>query len=189
MYGLIHNALRNMVVRDHGEPLWKLILESTEIEADVFLSMRQYDDNTTLTLIAASAKATNMEVDAFLGAFGFYWLTVFAPTDYGALLKLTGDDPFEFLRNLNSLHERISISFLEFRPPAFSVKNVSDECIELQYNSKRKGLTSFVEGILKGLPTMFNMTMVVDLIERTEVQQGEQSRFRITKVDQQGGGS
>jgi hypothetical protein len=169
MYGLIHNALKNMVVRDHGEPLWKLILESTEIEADVFLSMRQYDDNTTLTLIAASAKATNMEVEAFLEAFGFYWLTVFAPTDYGALLKLTGDDPFEFLRNLNSLHERISISFLEFRPPAFGVKHVS--------------------GILKGLPTMFNMSMVVELIERTEVQQGEQSRFRITKVVQQGGGS
>ena len=189
MYGLIHNALRNMVVRDHGEPLWQLILESTDIEADVFLSMRQYDDNTTLSLIAASAQATNMEVDAFLESFGFYWLTVFAPTDYGALLKLTGDDPFAFLRNLNVLHERISTSFLEFRPPVFSVIQVSDECIELQYNSTRKGLTSFVEGILRGLPTMFNVTMVVELMERAAVQQGEQSLFRITKAGAQRGRS
>ena len=176
-----------MVVRDHGEPLWQLILESTDIEADVFLSMRQYDDNTTLSLIAASAQATNMEVDAFLGSFGFYWLTVFAPTDYGPLLNLTGNDPFEFLRNLNSLHERISTSFLEFRPPVFSVTHVSDVCIELQYNSTRKGLTSFVNGILKGLPTLFDMAMVVELIETTEVQQGEQSLFRITKTDKQRG--
>ena len=189
MYGLIHNALRSMVVQEHGEPLWQLILESMEIEADVFLSMRQYDDSTTLSLIAASAQATNMEVDTFLGSFGYYWLTVFAPKDYGPLLNLTGDDPFEFLRNLNSLHERISTSFLEFRPPVFSVKYISDECIELQYNSTRKGLTSFVEGILRGLPIMFNVTMVVELMERSAVHQGEQSLFRIMKVGAQRGRS
>jgi hypothetical protein len=183
MYGLIHSALRDMVINDHGVAVWNSVLESADVEPDVFLSMRQYDDATTLALIGSSAANTNMDVDRFLESFGFFWLTVFAPTDYGALLNLAGENPFEFLRNLNRLHERISTSFIDFRPPVFGVKDLGDDCIEVQYSSSRKGLTPFVAGILRGLSTMFDMTLRIEMKSSEQMPSGEKSVFEITKVD------
>jgi hypothetical protein len=182
MYGLIHCALRNMVLDTRGEDFWQSILVSASIEPDVFLSMRSYKDSTTMALVAATAENMNRDVDDLLELFGHYWLTVFAPTDYGNLLDLAGNEPFEFLQNLNKLHERISASFVDFRPPVFDIFRISNDCSEFHYRSSRKGLTPFVTGILKGLPIIFNTNMTIEEKQTVQWGEGEHSIYLITII-------
>ena len=44
MYGLIHTALRDMVINGHGENTWEEIVAESKVNADSFLTMRSYDD-------------------------------------------------------------------------------------------------------------------------------------------------
>jgi hypothetical protein len=182
MYGLIHCALRDFVTATQGEQFWESILVSANIEPDMFLSMRSYEDSITMALVAATAENMNREVDELLELFGHYWLTVFAPTSYGSLLDLAGNEPFEFLQNLNNLHERISASFIDFRPPVFEISIINANCREFHYYSSRKGLTPFVTGILRGLPTIFNTNTNIEKKKTLEWGEGEHSIYLITIV-------
>jgi len=184
MYGLIHCAIRDMVVKEHGESSWNSILKSSDIGSDAFLSMRGYHDDITLTLIGSCANELNMDLESFLESFGFFWLTEFAPIDYKSLLNLAGHEPFEFLRNLDRLHERISTSFVNLHPPVFSTQFIDDNCIELTYSSTRKGLTPFVTGILKGLPKMFDVALTIEKKHGVKTKFGEKSTYLITKINQ-----
>ena len=182
MYGLIHCALRNLVTETQGEEFWQSTLLSANIKPDVFLCMRSYEDSITMALVAATAENMNKDVDELLELFGHYWLTVFAPTDYGNLLDLAGSEPFEFLQNLNKLHERISASFINFHPPVFDMSRINDDCCEFHYRSSRKGLTPFVTGILSGLPTIFSANMKIEKKATVGWGDGEHSIYLITMI-------
>jgi len=170
MYGLIHTALRGM------------ILEVSEVPSDAFLTMRSYDDEMTLALIGAASSVLELPADKCLEAFGHYWITNFAPQEYGALLDHTGDSPIEFLQNLDDLHDRISTSFTEFKPPSFRVVINDVRSATVRYVSSREGLTPFVLGILKGLGDRFNTKICIDSIIPLAAESGEQCDILISMV-------
>jgi len=183
MYGLIHTALREMVLEHHGEKTWEAIVTGSGVPADSFLTMRSYDDETTLALIGAASNILELPLDKSLEAFGEYWISSFATKEYGRLLDHTGDSPIEFLQNLDDLHDRISTSFTDFKPPSFRVDIKDAKTAVVRYSSNREGLTPFVVGILEGLGKRFGTSIKVDSIEPVEVPEGEQSNITISMVN------
>jgi hypothetical protein len=181
MYGLIHSALRQMVLAEAGEGMWLEILQEAGVKPDVFLAMRANDDAITFSLVGATAQSMDLSVGECLERFGRYWLVEYAPSVYGDLMSQTGTEVFEFLGYLNQLHERISTSFVNFRPPSFDVHVVSDDIIEFHYISPRLGLTPFVRGILYGLPEMFHCDLEVKELSTETTQSGEHSVFLISR--------
>lgn len=179
MYGLIHTALKEMVLEHHGNPTWQRIEEISEVGSDSLLTMRGYDDEITMALVQASSAVLEVSVEDALHAFGTYWITEFAPREYGALLKHTGRSSFELLTNLDDLHDRISTVYTDFSPPSFRVKNIDSDSAEIIYVSSRKGLTPFVLGILGNLGSLFNEIITIESVTPLEVQRGEQTMIRV----------
>ena len=179
MYGLIHKALESMVRSRFGEGTWKKILSNSEVESDSFLTMRSYHDEVTFALVGAVSQHLNLSQAECLEAFGEYWLMEFAPKNYNMLLTSAGREPIEFLGNLDDLHDQISSAFTEFRPPSFVIEEISKSAYALHYRSSRKGLESFVLGILKGLEKRFETNMEIEVESREDLENGEHVSFQL----------
>lgn len=178
MYGLINNALKDMIRERFSEETWEDVLSESGVSDDSFLTMRSYDDSVTYALAGAASKILGAPVDDCLEMFGEYWVLETATNSYDMLLKAAGTNMVEFLGNMNSLHDRITSTFLNYVPPEFFVETVDDKYL-IHYVSQREGLTPFVVGILKGLGTRFN-TDVKFLSQQTlVVEKGEHTVFEV----------
>jgi hypothetical protein len=180
MYGLIHRGLESMVTSQYGADIWEKILTNSDAGSDSFLTMRSYPDQITLSLISSASRELELSASECLEAFGEYWLLEFAPGNYNTLLESTGREPIEFLKNLDDLHDHISSAFTEFSPPSFVVDDVTEEIFFLHYRSSRKGLESFVVGLLKGLKKRFEVDIGIEVETREELEVGEHIVFKLT---------
>ena len=178
MYGLINNSLQGMIREKFGEEKWQEVLEASGVPEDSFLTMRSYDDKLTYALAGAASDVLGAPVDACLEMFGEYWVLETASKSYGALLDAAGGDMIEFLGNMNGLHDRITSTFLNYVPPEFYIQE-RDPGYEIHYLSKRKGLTPFVVGLLKGLATRFDQHLNILNQLELDVEPGTHTVFHV----------
>lgn len=151
MYGMVNKAIQGMILRDHGEAAWKAVAERAELEVDVFVSNRSYDDQVTYALVGAASSVLGLPARDVLVAFGRFWVLTTARDGYGPLLAASGDTLRAFLGNLPAFHTRVSLALPALRPPTFTVIDASEDHVRLRYESERAGLAPFVEGLLGGL--------------------------------------
>ena len=162
MYGLINNALREMITTQFGENQWRKVLDESGVPEDSFLTMRSYDDALTLSLVGAASKVLNTPIDKCLELFGEFWIKETAGKSYGLLIDATGQNMVEFLENLNGLHDRITSTFLDYKPPSFRIEALGVTSYKLHYESTRKGFTPFVVGLINGLARRFDAEVTID---------------------------
>jgi len=179
MYGLINKALKTMIMEGHGQDVWKDIIKKSGVGEDSFISMERYDDSITYALVGATSEVLQASAEDCLELFGHYWATVTAPTAYGMLMDSTGEDLIGFLENVNSLHDRITSTFVGYIPPHFIVDTDNNQ-VCLRYESKREGLTPFVVGVVKGLAERFGQEVSFGDVERCDVESGETSLIYFT---------
>lgn len=178
MYGLINNSLKDMIREKFGEEKWQEVLEASGVPEDSFLTMRSYDDELTYALAGAASEILGAPVDACLEMFGEYWVLETASKSYGVLLDAAGGDMIEFLGNMNGLHDRITSTFLNYVPPEFHVQE-QDHGYEIHYVSKRKGLTPFVVGLLKGLAIRFGHRLSILDQRELDAEPGTHTVFHV----------
>ncbi len=164
MYGLVNQAVRQMVLCEHGQNAWEAIRRKAAVEDDDFVAMQQYPDEQTYDLVAAASEALGAPAEAVLREFGHYWVRYVADSGYGDLMKAAGRSLREFLTNLDHLHARVGLTFPALRPPEFTVIEDSQARIRLEYRSPREGLAPFVIGLVEGLAERFDERVVVSLI-------------------------
>jgi hypothetical protein len=169
MYGLIHRSIRDFVLTQGGESTWRHVQESTGASHSWFATMESYDDEITLTIVEASARALGIEVDVFLRGLGRYWSTRTAPDNYGGLMSLGGPTLRSFIRNLDAMHDQVALSFLNLEQPSFSVVSEDPERMVVLYESRREGLEEFVIGLFEGLGTYFGEEIDVRLTRPREL--------------------
>jgi len=179
MYGVVNKSLKEMMIIQFGDERWQKVLDSSGVAADSFLSMRAYDDDVTYKLAQAAADELEIDLGDALRAFGVHWVEHTAAKEYGTLMRATGQDMLSFLENLNGLHDRISSTFLDYRPPSFLVDRDAAGGVSVLYTSERVGLTPFVEGLLSGLAGWFGETMDILEIRPEEVGSGEKTYFLV----------
>lgn len=178
MYGLINNALKDMIHERFGQDTWDSVLSESGVPDDSFLTMRSYDDSITYALAGAASKVLETPVDDCLEMFGEYWVLETASNSYDMLLKAAGKSMVEFLGNMNALHDRITSTFLNYVPPEFFVEEIQDRYL-IHYVSQREGLTPFVVGILKGLGVRFNTELEFLSQKSIAVDKGEHTVFEL----------
>ena len=177
MYGVINKSLRDMIVEQFGEGKWEEVLQRSGVPDDSFLAMQSYDDDITYSLAQACADEMNIDLSDALRAFGVHWVENTVARQYESLLRAAGSDMLSFLSNLNNLHDRISSTFLDYRPPNFKVREGSH--VAILYVSERVGLTPFVEGLLQGLAQRFNQSMEILKIDPQASDGGEKTLFTV----------
>lgn len=163
MYGLVNQAIKDLVTKQFGEEPWKKICDETKISTDDFVSLQYYPDPLTYQLVGSASKVLNLPANAILYEFGKYWVLYTAREGYGSLMDLFGHDYKSCLENLNNLHARMGMTMPNLSPPRFQFTEVSPTQYVLEYFSKRAGLCPMVEGLLMGLAEKHNKKVKIQL--------------------------
>lgn len=156
MYGLVNQAIEEMVVLGHGHATWEEIKRTAGVEIELFVSSEGYPDEITYRLVGAACRVLGANADEILDAFGRHWLLHTGRVGYGSMLDAGGRSFGEFLRNLPDFHTRVSLIFPHLEPPRFAVTEIGEGTARLSYFSHREGLAALVLGILRGLGEKFD---------------------------------
>ena len=165
MYGIVNQAIEDLVKSTFGEDKWDKVKEQSGVEMDFFISNEPYDDDITYKLAGAVSQVMNITLDKVLQSFGEWWVLKTGKEKYGGLMEAGGDNLKAFLINLPLFHNRIMLIYPKLTPPEFKVSNLEDKSIHLHYLSKREGLQEFVRGLLTGLGKMYSTPVEIELIE------------------------
>lgn len=165
MYGIVNKAIQDLVIANFGLEKWELILETSGIEEDFFISSEAYDDDITFKLANAVSQEMNMTLSDVLIAFGEWWVIKTTKEKYGGLMESGGSSLKEFLQNLPLFHNRVMLIYPKLTPPEFKVSDISENSLNLHYFSKREGLQEFVRGLIQGLGKMFSTPTTIELLQ------------------------
>lgn len=155
MYGLVNQALEEVVREQGGDAAWEEVRRRAAIEPDVFISNRAYADEMTYAIVGAASAVLRVPAEELLVTFGEHWVLRTAAQHYGPLLEAAGRDLRDFIRNLPNLHARVALVYPNLVPPRFRVLEETPTSMRVAYSSHRAGLAPFVVGLLRGLATRF----------------------------------
>jgi hypothetical protein len=156
MYGLINQALKDLVHTRADARVWSNICQLAQISTEDFDELLPYDDTVTYRLVGLTAEALHTSPEDILKMFGNHWVTFTASQGYGQIMDIFGRDLRTCLRNLNHMHGHMGAMMPDLHPPRFVVEEHSPNTITLHYHSARQGLGPLVIGILEGLSLKFN---------------------------------
>jgi hypothetical protein len=180
MYGMVNQAMHQMVSEVHGEDAWNRIRLGAGCEVERFLRMDSYPDELTYRLVAAAVEELKIPADRLLHAFGEYWVGFAQAAGYADFFRAC-DSYAGFVRQLDAMHARLELTFPDFKPPQFACNIESPERIEVIYRSHRVGLAPFVHGLLVGLGEPFGVTATVaHLASQAPESGGATERFLVT---------
>lgn len=165
MYGLVNQAVEELVRTNHGDAAWEDIKQRAGVQSEAFLGMEQYPDEMTFKLAAAAAEVLHAPPDEIFRAFGEYWVLYTAKRGYGDMMTMAGKSLPEFLQNLDMLHTRVGVLMPDLHPPSFVCTDVADHSLNLHYYSRRAGLAPMVVGLVQGLGKMFDKATEVHHIK------------------------
>lgn len=181
MYGMIHQALRDMALRELTEAEWDGLLRDRGHDGALFIGMEYYDDEVTMALMHLLAERMGLCIDDFLRAFGNVWIEFAGASAYGRILDMAGDDFLSFLESLDRMHSSIRSNMPRADLPSFEVLQAHGAAIELRYRSSRSGLAPFVQGVLSAAAERFGERVEIDY--RPEA---NGARFSLTRVPPHG---
>jgi hypothetical protein len=162
MYGLINKAVRELIVVEFGSETWDRVRERAQVGEEDFVSMKQYDDAVTYSLVTAASDELGIPAETVLETFGSYWVKYVGADNYGHMMDAAGKTLPEFLMNLDQMHSRVMLTFPDLKPPSFQVTDQVGNRLRLHYYSARKGLAPLVVGLLNGLAEKFDTPIQVE---------------------------
>ncbi len=161
MYGMIHQALRDMALREITEAEWSDLLRRGGHARPVCIGLEYYSDETTMALMDLVARRLDLPVEEFLQAFGRLWIDFAGASAYGRILDMAGDDFVSFLQSLDRMHSSIRSNMPRADMPSFEVVAADARAIRLRYRSSREGLAPFVQGILAAAAERFDEKVTI----------------------------
>lgn len=134
-----------------------------------------YDDKMTFKLVAAASSVSGLPIETCLEEFGKHFLVYCQKNGYDQILRVLGSNLYDFLTNLDNLHDHLASIYPGMRAPSFRVTrhmntNRSDQDIHLSqsavcasltgsmylhYYSERAGLSPIVKGLVMAVAREF----------------------------------
>ncbi|XP_074657391.1 guanylate cyclase soluble subunit beta-2-like [Tubulanus polymorphus] len=149
-YACFPAAIRNFVIQQHGQKVWKNILTKSKIPESVFRT-GEYNENTLQKLLDAIVlESAFLDKEKVLEQFGSFFLHFLRKSGHDEVLRTLGNNLLKFIENLDYLHgSYFSNEFPNGDPPSYRPDpNSSPENIILHFYSHLHGFQSFVKGFL-----------------------------------------
>lgn len=175
MYGLINTSIKGYVIESYGYEPWAQILTGAEVDQGVFIEMRNHSDEDTVRLLEATAEVTGVPLERHLSLLGSYWVRRVATTRFSGLIDKYGSTLPALVSNLDAMHSEISNVFLNYQPPSFEIVQTSTFGFQITYRSQRRGLTSFVIGIIEELGVFYGQAVVISNVSQKPEMKGQES--------------
>ena len=155
MYGLVNQAIEDLVVSSAGTEAWHSICDRAGLRSVGFESSGKYDDAVTLALVAAASEVLESPAEEILRQFGRHWILYTGREGWADVFEMTGHDMQTFLAGLDEMHARVKVAMPDADMPQFSLFE-KEGYLELEYHSSRDGLAPMVYGLLEGLAEYFD---------------------------------
>ncbi len=147
MKGIIFNLLEEIVVRDHGEDAWDLLLDRAGVDG-IYTSLGSYADADLGALMNATAETVGQPTDDAVRWFG---------RNTTPLLRVRYPDFFTwhtdvrgFVLSVNEIiHPEVRKLYPGAGTPSFGFDDSHPDRLVLDYRSERR-LCMFAEGLLLG---------------------------------------
>ncbi|MFC3175508.1 heme NO-binding domain-containing protein [Novosphingobium bradum] len=172
MYGMIHRAIRQMVIETAGPGVWDDLERRLGLGPADMISAMVYPDRQTVALLTATAEQMGLTLPEALREFGRHWVRFAASGPYAGIMDFVGQDLAGFIANLDRMHHAVRVAMPEAQVPGFTVLNEEPGAnggdgprrLHLAYRSTRAGLEPFVEGLLEGLAARFGRVGTVTFL-------------------------
>lgn len=166
MYGMVNQAVKEMVLTNMGDSTWNEICKSLDIPTDDFKLFDQFDDSVTLGIVQNICRLTNSSPEDILENFGIFWIEYARKSDYEVILNAFATSPFDLINSLNALHERLELSFTNLNAPSFEIVSQEDKTMTVNYYSNRDlPLKYFVKGLFMGIFKMFDSACHIEFVD------------------------
>lgn len=161
MLGMIHRAVRQMLLDQAGPSAWMAVQASARIGEAEMIIAEVYDDALTHRLLTAAGECLKLTPEQTWAAFGRYWVHYAASGPLGSIMAFIGDDIVSFVSNLELLHRNVQFVMPAARLPKFTLARNEPGILIVRYHSNRTGL-------FEGLLDRFGLTGTIEPLERTD---------------------
>lgn len=152
--------MKSLLVEAGGDALWQQVRARAGAPEN-YSPLVPYDDAITYNLVGAASHVLQQPAETLLHQFGVYWVERIATVHYPEMMNASGTTFALFLRNLDHMHERMRVSFPDYRPPSFRVVELDESTMQVDYYSSRAGLIPFVEGLFQGVAGHFRRSLTI----------------------------
>jgi hypothetical protein len=166
MYGMIHQAARDLALARLGAEEWERLVAEGGLSGRHFIGVEYYADAETMRLVGLIADRLGCDMDATFYQFGRFWVDFAAASAYGRVLSMAGGDLETFIANLDRMHASIKSNMPRASLPGFDVIASDADAILVLYRSERAGLAPFVQGILSAVAERFGEAVEVSFVEQ-----------------------
>ena len=90
MYGLVNQAVQDLVVSKFGADTWNQIKAKAGVSVEAFSRMDPYPDELTYRMVGAASEVLGMAPDDVLVAFGEHWVLFTGKEGYGHMFDAAG---------------------------------------------------------------------------------------------------
>eukprot|EP00056_Hartaetosiga_gracilis_P013628 m.227763 g.227763 ORF g.227763 m.227763 type:complete len:515 (+) comp13872_c0_seq7:204-1748(+) len=150
MYGLTHQALtRWMRSLPNGEEILARVLEQSGIDGSPDDFFRHYTDQETMGFLPIVQGETGLGPDEIMFEAGMHAMETFIGNGFEPAMRTLGDNFFDLLANLDSLHDNYLASFPHMKAPSIRPVRNDDDTLSIHYYSAREGLAPFFMGMVK----------------------------------------
>ncbi|MCI5132970.1 MAG: hypothetical protein D3904_16005 [Candidatus Electrothrix sp. EH2] len=155
MKGVIITCLESLVKEQFGPDSWEDILEEAGLERHALFNITSnVEDEAVMEIVNATCKVLNLTLPQAADTFGDYWVNVYAPKVYSMYFR-KAHSAKEMLLNMDKLHETVTASIPDARPPRFGYEWQDENILIMHYKSDRDLLDFFI-GLIKGAGKYYN---------------------------------
>jgi len=171
MYGFFNRAFEHYFIHTYGDTLWEEVKMNANFYEESFDEGTVYDDNMISDLMDVACDLLDIELEELQENFGESYFTHCLSSKHGKLLKALGGNLYDFLTNIDSLHDHLSSTFAGVKLPTFRVKHDNmQRSISVNYYSDRQLQLEYVtKGIIKmAAKVLFDLDVTVETILDTD---------------------
>jgi hypothetical protein len=159
MKGTILSCVKELVEKKFGAAAWTKVLEAAGQPGALFLAGGDVPDEKAMKILGAASKVSGLSMQALMDAFGDYWANDYSDKmypQYYAEHKTAKD----FLRGMDALHERLTKSIPNAKPPRFAYESETPNSFVMIYRSAR-GLGDMLPGLIAGVARHYRTKIAV----------------------------
>lgn len=162
MKGIIFNILEDVVVAEHGEAVWDVLLDVAQSEG-VWTALGNYDDAEIGRLVRAAAAALDVSPDTVLRWFGRAAIPRLAER-YPEFFEPHAET-HAFLLTLNDvIHREVVKLYPGARTPRFGFEEPGGRVLMVEYVSARQ-MCALAEGMIEGAADHYGERVAVEHVE------------------------
>ncbi|KAF8569046.1 hypothetical protein P879_03518 [Paragonimus westermani] len=180
MYGVLVEGLKQYVTKVFGDGLWWVALQHVTGKQKIIQTRQIYPENLLPQMITQLADMTGVSEDELYYEYGYFFLQYLTDSGFESLLRVLGDGFTEFLNALDDLHHHLQFSYPRIKPPAFLIAHMTDNTIDLVYESRRECFGHFVRGQLIAIAgLLYELDVEVELLRCVKKTSTHQFTYRI----------